>query len=133
MANMNKYAKWMTENSASIHSGGGTCKNKANNAVSGKYAIVFDSKTGLKWTTGHAAELNAAIEAAIAKTKDTPRPLHENDAAAVALAAQLAEAKARIAELEKKSVKAPAKSDEDEIEGPSGLSVAQAASARLKK
>lgn len=128
MANLNKYAKWMAENAASIHSGGCTIKNKP-----GKYAIIFDNKTGLKWTTGQAAELNGAIDAAIAKTKDTPRPLHENDVAAVALAAQLAEAKARIAELEKKSVKAPAKSDEDEMEGPSGLSVAQAASARLKK
>lgn len=133
MANINKYAKWMTENAASIHSGACTTKNNAGNPVSGKYAIIFDNKTGLQWTTGRAVELNGAIDAAIAKTKDTPRPLHENDAGAVALAAQLAEAKARIAELEKKSVKAPAKSDEDEIEGPSGLSVAQAASARLKK
>jgi hypothetical protein len=129
MATMNKYAPWMQEAHASIHTGGYRSKK----GVAGKYAIVYDNKTKLPWAEARAPELDAAIEQAIEKTKTAPRPLHENDAGAVALAAQLAEAKARIAELEKKSVKAPAKSDEDEIEGPSGLSVAQAASVRLKK
>jgi hypothetical protein len=128
MATMTKYAKWMTENAASIHSGGCTTKNKT-----GKYAIIFDAKTGLKWTTGHASELNAAIDAAIAKTKTTPRPLHEADANANELVA----ARARIAELEKELGKpAPAKpvvDEESEISGPVGMSIEQAGKARLKK
>jgi hypothetical protein len=128
MATMTKYAKWMTENAASIHSGGFTNKNK-----SGKYAIIFDTKTGLQWTTGHATELNGAIDAAIAKTKNTPRPLHEADANANELVA----ARARIAELEKELGKpAPSKpvaDEESEISGPVGMSIEQASKARLKK
>ncbi len=129
MTTMNKYAQWMQESAASIHTGG----YRSRKGTASKYAIVYDNKTKLIWTEGRGTDLDEAVKQAISKTKTAPRPLHENEAGAVALAAQLAEAKARIAELEKKPVKAPAKSDEDEIEGPSGLSVAQAASARLKK
>lgn len=133
MAIMNKYAKWMSENAASIHTGGYSGKNKAGNPVSGNYAIIYDTKTGQPWVNARAGELDAAVEAAIEKTKTAPRPLHEADANAQELVA----AKARIAELEKELGKAPSPKppadEEAEIAGPSGMSIEQAGKARLKK
>jgi hypothetical protein len=133
MATMTKYAKWMTENAASIHTGNYSGKNKAGNPVSGNYAIIYDNKTNQPWVNARAAELDVAISAAIEKTKTVQRPLHEADANANELVA----ARARIAELEKELGKpAPAKpvvDEESEISGPVGMSIEQASKARLKK
>jgi hypothetical protein len=100
---MNKYAKWMSDNNATIHVSG-----YSGPSGSGKIAYVYDAATCEKWAEGKGGEPNDAILAAIKNANDSARPLHaEPSAENIALKQQLADLKREL-ELAKIGASAPA-------------------------
>ncbi len=133
---MKNYAKWMSDNNASIHVSGFSGPNG-----SGKIAYVYDVSTGEKWAEGKGGEPDDAILAAIKVANESDRPLHaEPSAENVVLKQQIADLKREL-ELAKIGASPSAKpkpvavdeSGESEMDAGPGIKVKDAIARAGKK
>jgi len=68
---MNKYAKWMSENNATIQVSGFNRAGKV-----GKVAYIYDLRNGEKWVQAEGNDPDEAVVAAIDAANKAPRPLY---------------------------------------------------------